>query len=298
MNNKLIPIVLMLVVGIILAGSVLVPVLNDATETERTFTNNGIIRMDKVDDTLDTTIAWDHTNPDVVTIGGVEKAMPQDLTIALTIGGADDFFIRYSTNSVTVFHNNAVINASVSDTSDLSITIAAGTITSSNGTNSDTFTYTDDLFIVSDTGAYVMKNMNDTVYVKKDSDIHGYGRTYLEGGINTAANFNINGNVDDGFTVEPWGTAATLTVGDITVTDEPATGYIDLYKFTKIEFEVSDGSHDTTATYGQVIVPYQVTAELSEHLTPGQIALMGTIPVLVIVALLVVAVGVVARRND
>ena len=46
MNNKLIHIVLTLVVGIILAGSVLVPVLNDATEALTVTKNNdyGICR--------------------------------------------------------------------------------------------------------------------------------------------------------------------------------------------------------------------------------------------------------------
>ena len=205
-----------MVVAVVLVVTCAVPIINDSVKTEDTFTNDGIIRMSKVDDSFDTTIGWDHTKPAVITVGGIEKTMPQDLTIALTIGGADDYFIRYSSTSVTVFHNNAVVNASVSDETDMTITISAGTITSSNGSYTDTFTYSNDLFLISDNGEYVMKNMTGNVYVKSDSDIHAYGRTYLADGINAQCNFNINGNIEDGFTIEPWGTATTLTISTST----------------------------------------------------------------------------------
>ena len=40
-----------------------------------------------------------------------------------------------------------------------------------------------------------------------------------------------------------------------------------------------------------------MTAELANHLTPGQIALLNAIPIMVIVALLMAAVGAVALRR-
>lgn len=278
------------VVALVLAGAVL-PVFAETTSATDTFTNDGIIRMSKVDDSFNSTIEWDHTKPSVVSINGVDKTMPQDLTIALTIGGTDDYFIRYASTSVTVFHDSAVVNASVADETDMTITISAGTITSTNGSYTDTFTYTDDLFLISDDGKYIMKNMADKVYVKSDSDIHAYGRTYLGDGINTQCNFNINGNLDDGFTIEPWGTNTTLTVSNEIVTDEKVNGYIGLYKFTNVSFTVSDTSeHSTTATYGQVIVPYEVTAEKTAHPDGPLSVMLNVLPLLAIAGLVTGAV--------
>lgn len=252
-----------LVIGLILTFTAVMPLVSDYSDA-KTFTNTGIIRMSEIDDSVSKTISWDHTKPSVITIDSNEKPMPQNLTIALTIGATDDFIIRYADTSVTVFHNSTVVNASVSDGTDMTITIASGTVTSSNGSYTDTFTYTDSLFIVDESGSYIMKNMNDSAYVLKDSDIHAFGRTYLSGGINTQCNFNINGSIKDGFTIEPWGTTATLTVGEYTITDSEISGYTDLYSFTKIQFGITDSSsHSDTVTYGQVIVPYEVTAESS-----------------------------------
>lgn len=297
-KTNLLTLVVTLTLGIILAGSLLMPVISDATETERTFTNDGLIRMDKVDTDYSASIFWDHTDPTVITVNDETYELPQNLPIALTVGGTEEFFIRYNTDAVYIFQNNSTMAASVTNGTDLTVTIANGEITSTDGTYTITFTYSDSLFIVSDKGKYVMKNTSEAAYVKGDSDIHAYGRTYLTGTINTACNFAIDGTITDGFTIEGWGTTSTITATEYTVTSEVVAGYVDLHKFTKIDFTASDGTNTATATYGQVIVPYEVTAELTNHLNSGEIAIMNALPIMIIVALVVMAAGALYLKRD
>ena len=71
MNNKLIPLVLTLVVGIILAGSVLMPVLNDVTKTEQTFVNNGVFNYGIFTPEDTYTLVYNNTNLDgKITVNG------------------------------------------------------------------------------------------------------------------------------------------------------------------------------------------------------------------------------------
>lgn len=313
MNNKLIPIVLTLVVGIILAGSVLVPVLNDATKTEQTFTNDGYIRLGEIsaEDTETYTITWTYENPGQFVINDDVYVMPSGSTTGsvfpYTLFATDGWGLRYLKNSTDTNLNlygsgeSASLlwyaGATAQDT--VVITLSAGSATFvKNSTTTATMEYTN-VFLPDSDGAYVLKKGDTSAYLNADSVIYSTGRTSAVFGTNNIAiNINLNGNVEG---VEVDAIAPTgFTVSNVVVDSSEVNGYKDLYKFDKVTFDITQTSTsiDVEAVYSQVIVPYQVTAELSDHLTPGQIALLGAIPVLVIVALLVVAVGVVARRND
>lgn len=304
MNNKLIPIVITLVVGIILAGSVLMPVLNDATTIEKTLTNDGVLRMDKITTADSTVITWDHTAPSIITVDDVDITLPdQNAVVYLTVNGTDnDFMVRYTPSAtnpmMVVFNgNNANVEASVTNGRDLTVTISEGSISVTDGTNTETATFTDYAFIPSENGKYVMKNPNKVAYLNADSEIYGMGRSFLSAS-NINLNFTIAADVETEPTVDYYGRNVTATISNAEVNATKLDTYVDMYEFSSITFDVTISDNTSSVTYNQVIVPYQVTSELSQHLTPGQIALMGAIPVLVIVALLVVAVGVVARRND
>lgn len=304
MNNKLITIVITLVVGIILAGSVLMPVLNDATKTTKTFTNEGLYRMAALEstDSADIEIKWEYTNPNQITVGDSAVALPTSGFATVVCG--ENWLVRYIAAtgvSVQLFDGTTPgYIASVSGTNDMTITASSGSVTFDNGSGTEvTSTYTT-MYYADNNGEYTMIKANEkTVYLNDDSKIIGAGRTdNVFGTSSLTATFA--GTIADGIAITPIGSVPSgYTVGDITVSDSAVNGYINLYDFDKFEFVVTAADSSTvTVTYTQVIVPYQVTAELSEHLTSGQIALLSAIPVLVIVALLVVAVGVVARRND
>lgn len=297
MNNKLIPLVITLVVGIILAGSVLMPVLNDATETERTFLNKGYYEMTYTE-ADDVSLTWDSADPHKVTVNDAVIDLPAtaDLPGPINIICGDDWFIRY-TGAGLQFYPSTGSSVNAGNGVDMTVTASEGTVTIT--TNADpavtkTAYYTF-LYVVSENGAYVMKNTNDVAYVHEDSEIYGIGRSTVTGGY---VKIKITGSISNGFTATEVGSSA-FTIGDITVNYTTDSAYIDLYKLSSLQFTVTDSDNNANdLTYSYFIVPASVTSELSNHLTPGQIALIGAIPVLVIVALLVVAVGVVARRND
>ena len=297
--------IITLVVGVILTGALLGPVIGDATATEKTLTNEGICSMAAFDDQSNISLSWDHTNPEMITVNGETIALPQPTGIPLSIIASDAWGVRYlvqndSVLNLTLFDGTASTKFSVlsTGTEDLLITLSEGTATFTHGENSITETYEQGYYIAKE-GEYVMKNPSETAYLKGDSTVYSTGRT---GGLSSLTpqsnvNLHLQGTIDGGIEVTSLYPPA-YTTSDVIVNAVADSKYIDLYKFDNVTFTVIDsGSNTGTAVYSQVIVPASVTAELSDHLTPGQISLMGAIPVMVIVALLMAAVGAIALRR-
>lgn len=305
MNNKLISIVLTLVVGIILAGSVLVPVLDDATATDKTFDNRdgALFQLEKFDETTEYSFEWVYNDPTHATVNNETVTLSRATVICAT----DSFLIRYGQDSSNGYYIQSVGSGlgtygnEISKTT-LTISVSSGTLTATvanegSAPNIKTVSITEGYGIVAN-GDYVMKASNQTAHMLADSPIVAMGLTSLDGVWSNM--FQIVGNVEGVEVTQIYPTPATYTISNVEVNAESSASYIDLYELQSITFDATLVSDNTTVhacTYDYFIVPKEVTAELSEHLTPGQIALMGAIPVLVIVALLVVAVGVVARRD-
>lgn len=307
MNNKLIPIILTLVVGIILAGSVLMPVLNSATATEKTFDNRdgALFQVEKFDETTEYSFEWVYTDPTHATVNNETVT----LSAATVICATDTFLIRYGQDRTDGYYLQSVggslngANGSETNKTTFTISVSGGSLTATIANEgatptTKTISVTEGYGIVAN-GSYVMKASNQTAYMLADSPIVAMGLTSLDGVWRNM--FQITGNVEGVEVTQISPTPATYTISNVEVNAESSASYIDLYELQSITFDatlISDTTKVHACTYNYFIVPAEVTAELSEHLTPGQIALMGAIPVLVIVALLVVAVGVVARRND
>lgn len=301
MNNKLIPIVLTLVVGIILAGSVLVPVLNDATETEKTYTNSGYWYMSSDDSKPHT---FEFVSGYTWIIDGVEyNTGTEDPSKLKTLISTGDMVMR----------NNGWANGNTSGFMRGTTTFAEFTIYNGNisGEYQNTLQaahqkidyHYDSIYFAqfkSDDNTLTKYNIGN-IYLKNDSEIICNGFSTIN---NTTVLIKIEGTITnpelkiynqfDGSDLTD-----TYEITDLTV-NKVETDCKDLFKVSSITFTATPTGEETgtEVTYSSFIVPSEVTGELKEHLTPGQIALMGAIPVLVIVALLVVAVGVVARRND
>lgn len=301
--------IITLVVGVILTGALLGPVISDASETERTFTNAGYFTMDKYALDEEITVSWDHSNPDVVTVGDetINITAPIGKWVSIVVG--DNWYFRYIHTNADVrevqmsYGGVATITASTSDGTDITLECSEGTATGTVYTagvagTPKTVSYTE-LYVISENGKYyIMKDSDAAATMLKDSEFIGVGQTFLSGG---ASIIKVEGTIEDGATVTIIGSTVTANVDTdtISVNATPKSGYIDCYDLSSITFDVTTSGGTTHATYNYFIVPAEVTAELSNHLTPGQISLMGAIPVLVIVALLMVAIGGIAlRRND
>ena len=284
-------------VVVIVLGAVLMPVLGDASETERTFTNDGIINMNKVDDSYSETIVWSYATPAKLTIGSDVVDLPTSTTFAVTLMANEDFFVRWfysgtggSTSFVQVYMtgNTTAYQANASSSQNMTITIANGGITFDNGsgTTKSLASYTDMYCICSGVGQYVMKASTTTAYLADDSEIFAYGGSYAAG---VTFNTIITGDPVDGFTRTLWPDTAPMTATDMENDLADVNGYIGLHSLKQFTFTVTNTNTSTTAavTYSQFIVPHEVTVELSQHLNAQEIALLGAIPALVIVALLI-----------
>ena len=300
--------IITLVVGVILTGALLGPVISDATKTTETFENDGYFTMSEINADTDITITWDHTKPTVFTVDDTDYEINVPVNRLVSIVGTDSMIIRYvsstdgSTNRVQAYSSQGFIQAGVSTGTDMVIELTNDTITVTVGTTVKTISITEGYYIDPD-GSWVMKKSDETAYIHKNDSVMIFaGITNMGEGNGDVGVYGV-GTINDGMGLDVVPTSnstPTVTFGDVTFNYNAVNGYNDLVSLSDCNFDITlSGTPDTTvsATYSYFIVPAQVTAELSHHLTPGQISLMGAIPVMVIVALLMAAVGAIALRR-
>lgn len=304
-----------IVVGLVVFSAILMPVVNNATATEATFTNDGFIRMTEItDESDDVTITWTYTDPYTFNINDEAIVIP-----STTTGGTNAFPYTIFANEgwglrVAVSSNDRVdLNlygsgdtsgllwyATVTDSDTVTISFSQGTATFVKGTSTGvTQSYTS-VYIPDNEGEYVLKKPNESAYMTGDSLIYSTGRTSTAFGENTfALNFNLDGNIDDGVTVT---TLAPIgfTTSNVEINADEVSGYVGLYSFNNVTFDITQTSTSITtgAVYSQVIVPYEVTVELANHLDSEMIQMIKVIPILIIAGLIVgIAATVISRRE-
>lgn len=287
--------IITLVVGVILTGSLLGPVITDASETERTIVNDGYFNVDTTEG--DFSFSWDYDAPSTYVINDNEVSFVNSYGVDLSLVMSDSFFIRSDHNGVSVYFNgdgvgNVVANAT---NTTLEVNRVNGVITATNGDITRTINDSSTIYYISESGNFVMKKITDPVYLLEDSVIFARGYTTLPGP--TYTSILIKGDIANGVIVSAGNTSVTISNPVINTTE--VSEYVGVYSLTDITMTGTVSGTDYPITYNYFVVPAEVTAELSEHLTPGQISLIGAIPVMVIVALLMVAIGGIAlRRND
>ena len=285
-KTNVLTLIITLVVGVILTGALLGPVISDATKTHETFHNDGLYYMENPSESISVKFlgdsAWE--------INGE--------TLEYTNIGATNIIV---TDNTFVRNNGQVRGGAYATWTAADLTIGNGTITGtatvSGSSKPISWTY-DYVYVATndDSAAYLMKSNTKDAYIKADSEVIGMGISTVKDstGSNNTAEFKV---IVDDLTATVTTTNQYVTVSNILVNATAVDGYEDLYLFTSVTFDATWGDYTTHLTYNIVIVPSEVTAELSDHLTPGQISLMGAIPIMVIVALLMAAVGAIALRR-
>ena len=292
---------------VVVLGAVLMPVLDDATTTEDKFTNEGYFKVSTYDisssDTL--LIKWDHTAPNQMTVNGEVVALPTatDSVTYTVVGTSDNTLLRYQNNpSSTVMQAYGGANWSCSTTNGydmtFSITGSTATITSTQNVNSPTtLTLTGTVYYANVTGDYVMKKSNVSAYLNGDSDVYGIGTSVISGTGGKVT--KLSGSIDDGFTGAVVYPTSGYTSGDVTATYSQVSDHLDLYSLEKCTWVVTDSnSVETTITYSYFIVPSEVTAERSVHLSANENAILLVIPALVIIAILIGILAVAFRMRE
>ena len=293
MKTNALTLVITLTVGILLAGAMLVPIINEATTTEKTFQNAGYYDVRYIEADQDLSVSWDYTDPLNITVDGDSVTLPTDAAsnTRRTVLASDTFILRYYLAPGPVFQysdSNSTTYMSPSDENDFSFEFSEGTMTFTFGTTVKTIAC-EYVYVIDNTGPYVMKESNEAAYMKGDSEFIGIGITSIGGSNKT---LYINGTIDEGAEITSWD--STLTFTDISVNSTSVNGYKDLYTLESITAK----SGTTDITYSYFMVPASVTAELSQHLSPAEIAILNALPVLIIVTLIMMAAGALYLKRD
>ena len=307
--KRIVALVVGAAVMVLIFSALLVPIINDATTTQKTFTNDGFIRMTEItDESEDVTVTWAYTDPYTFNINDEAIVIP-----STTTGGTNAFPYTIFANEgwglrVAVSSNDRVdLNlygsgdtssllwfATVTDSDTVTITFSQGTATFVKGTSTGvTQTYTS-VYIPDNEGEYVLKKPNESAYMTGDSLIYSTGRTSTAFGANTfALNFNLDGNIDDGVTVTTLAPTG-FTTSNVEVNADEVSGYVGLYSFDNVTFDITQTSTSITtgAVYSQVIVPYEVTVELAVHPDAPTLSLLSVIPIIAMIGIVLAVVGV------
>lgn len=303
MDMKIVGITVAILVSITVLAGVLMPVLDDATATTDTFTNEGVFNYGIFKPTDTYTFTYDNStgamtvNGESVTVPGVTLTNYNSYSVL----ASDDWLFRFGSNANGYYMQmigkdkvgstlltGGTCSASITN-GDLVLTLTD----SENNTTTKTLGFTEFYSIVPNEDVAVMKISNQAVYIKGDSPLYGSGLTTVSAWNNA---FHFEGTYDDGITISS-PNLSTATFDNITWNIEPVDGYIDLYKLTSIEFDITNSGTTVHATYSYFGVPSEVTAERSVHFTDNQNALLAVIPMLVIVAILIGVVALVIRSR-
>lgn len=293
--NRIIGLVLALVVGGLLVGGLLIPSIEAMTATEKTLTNEGYVRYTSInaDDEEEIVIQWDYTNPKYLTINDKSLDISQYKEMWASIVFGEQWTLRYNyttTNTQLQYFgqtNTDFVYAYESSELNLTATLNSGTITVTNGTITKTATYTT-AYYPDEAGSMIMKKSDGTSYLLKDSSIViANGMTYsnpytigvfFDGSIGAGLNFELFRNLDD------------FAVSNVATHYTDSAKYEGVIELSNVTFDLTPGENPAiAATYSYFLVPYQITAELSQHMDATQIAMFGVISILGIVALVVVA---------
>lgn len=292
-KTNVLTLIITLVVGVILTGALLGPVIDDATKTTDKITNTGSYFLTDSDDNY--SLVYDPAGK--FTVNGEDIPFTDLPGGSSTIVSTAEYQLRFNNYTSSAQGNYAIFLITPSNFTRLANTTIEAPLelvydSGSLTYGTTTVSYTSDSFrgLIKE-GNYVMTASTSPAKVLKNTSIilgdgttqvdHWYNRFYIEG------------------TVEDLSVTAgeSITVSNIVANTVAVTEYVDVVELTSITFDATDGETTVNATYNRVIVPAEITVELSDHLTPGQISLMGAIPVMVIVALLMAAVGAIALRR-
>lgn len=299
MKTNILTLAITLTIGVILAGSLLVPVINDAqNNTSDAITNNvtpsATFKIDGNDDYLFETnpnYALFKINGQTVDIRNWDDVGPVIVTDKCRLDKAGHIYGLFDATGARIINVNTTSQNIVCsyDASEKEFTYVLYT----DLTNSEVYaTYTYDVENIvyalpgGDYGAISTGGDPDvTYYVNSLSQVIA-GGAYTTGDLDTSY-------FAEGSTVYVGNSSYT---GSGTAVTAKYKDYIDVITGSSYAITITDGEDSETFTPYTVFVPLTVIAHTSEQ--NGMIALYGAIPVIVIVGLLVAAIGAIYTKRD
>lgn len=309
-TDNIIKLTVYVAIGVLVFTSLLLPVVNDVNDIEDDFNNNGFFYATELNENSADTLAWDHTNPTILTVNGVDidTSEMESSYANISLGFSDKWFLRFALGTTIIYLydvdtalSSSTDYASPTNEKDFSLECNNGIATIVIGEVTYTETISGDGLIISEKPAsYVMKKSDTNAYVLGDSAVYCVGRTDRALGVQgTSYNAVFKANVDGGVTPIAY-SPNTYTVSDSSVTYSAGpSGYNDLYLLSNCKLDLTDGTNTGTITYNQIFVPATVTAEKAVHADEPTRNVIEIMPILLIAGLLlgIVAYAVRARLS-
>lgn len=303
-SKNLIGMVMTLVVGIICVGALLVPVLTAATATEETLQNDGYFRMNKITADSEETYTIDFVKAtNTLTLNGeVFDTSELSSGVSYSIVALDNGLCRFQ-NGLRIQSwlegvDGSTGYASVRSTIELSngtITHTYYSVDVDTITATKTSTYTT-AYVIDPTGDYVMKYSDSPAKVFDDTEVYAIGITNLNNSEDSTvlSVLKMTGDASEvTFSAIVGGTTATFD--DIVIDKTADNDYVGVYDLNKVTATATYDNTETAITYSYFIVPYEITAELSDHLSTGEIAIIMAIPIVVIMAIVMIPAAFIQR---
>ena len=299
MNNKILTLCIALVVGVILAGALLVPTLNEYTTATKTFENTGVPFAEVDTDTH--VIVMDSTGlkTDGESVTGFQMLYGNSVSILY----CEENVVRWSTNGeVQVIGNTntsgqrRVVGDTDTDTITFTITNGVVKVTNSNSELEITLGSTALAYPTADESAKYRQGTQHFYTEDTDLIIAGGFSNTTEGG---QVALVMTGTVDSLTANYVWYYSVPATVADIDV--QTSNVCTDLNQVDKISvtMDITATGDDYYLTYTQFLSEATGTYQNPNYIGSSYTSLLGAIPIMVIVALLMVAVGAIAyNRRD
>lgn len=308
MNNKLLTLIITLVVGIILTGSILVPAIEDTKHSIASTAQNTTENYNAVYTTAlesDVVVELDENNKLLVNNVEVNPALDMTETVVVT----NQFVITYSGTALTFLGLSGGTLSKITMHPDGSYDVVKADSTTASGTGVEVIIYPDNN---GKYGAFVQGAGHEDFWL--DNGATAY-ISFLSGGITDDASVDHYVNTlysatNSNFEGE-WNTIYSL--------EDPSGSWVDLPSKLKLnepytkevgEYAVHWGTNGFTATFTNDSGDFDATvgspivyAPLEYHYLAEKddavYSLIGVIPVMVVIALLMVAIGgIYVRRND
>lgn len=268
-----------LVIGLVMVAGLIVPIVDAATETEKTFTNSGLFYMTDIQPYSFTYYA--ETNN--IVVNGEEMGRPEVSTDSSYIV-TEVFLLRASAGTVRLISPDSAsstnYNLQVSVEDNIATVIRGGTADAEGViTGGTTYSYPIEVFYgVAPEGEYVMSNGSVKV-VDETQIIYGAGATQIS---NWLDSFFVKGSVKDGAEVEVL--HGNFTLSNIKLNYSKINGYKG-YEVDGISFTATNDSTSKDCNYSRVVVPASITIE--KEYNPTYNVLFNIIPLLGITVLIV-----------
>ncbi len=293
MKNNIIGLTITLAVGILLIGSLLAPTITGITDLTKTYTNEGM-PFAEVDDDTHTIVL----TSSAITVDGEEidqSLFPGDYTYYTIVYGSENFIRVNLAGTMTIFVGENLTNFSYASNT-VTVTIVGSTATVTTTSGATTATMTGATHYISTSGNYVMAE-NPRVNVNSESTIVGAGHTSFTTP-NTSIYTTWSGTIDSvTASVIRAGNVTTATVSSTEVNTTEVDGDLVRIDSVLVNYDVtaSDTDYDLTSTYTYFLAPASVTYDNPNYIGDGAAALLSTVVIILILAMLVGATHVFRR---